>query len=62
MSDKDLVTIGFTAGNDGVLSAPRDSRVRLAPIGQSYELRISLGDGHAVLPASPEIKICRCEP
>jgi hypothetical protein len=43
MSDKDLQAIGFTAGNVGMLLAPAGSRVRLAPIGQFYELRISLG-------------------
>jgi len=40
MSDRDLMAIGFVADNDGVLVASKDSRVKLAPIGQFYELKI----------------------
>jgi hypothetical protein len=49
MSDRDLLALGFSQGDDGVLVAPKDSRVMLAPIGQFYELRVSLGDGNAVV-------------
>jgi hypothetical protein len=41
MSDRDLLAIGFSQGNDGVLHAPSDSRTTLAPTGQFYELRAS---------------------
>ena len=50
MSDRDsLLAVGFVAGNDGTLVAPATSRVRLVPIGQFYELRISMGDGNAIV-------------
>ena len=51
MSDIDsiLQKLGFIAGDDGVLVAPKDSRVTLAPIGTFFELRISMGDGNAAL-------------
>jgi hypothetical protein len=50
MSDRDsLLAVGFVAGNDGTLNAPATSRVRLVPIGQFYELRISLADGNAIV-------------
>jgi hypothetical protein len=49
MSDRDLIGVGFVAGDDGTLHAPESSRVTLAPVGQFYELRVSLGDGNAVV-------------
>jgi len=49
MNDRDLLELGFVAGNDGVLHAPDAGRVRLTPYGKYYELRISLGDGNAVV-------------
>jgi hypothetical protein len=50
MSGRDsLLAIGFVAGDDGVLNAPKDCRVKLTPIGTFYELRISIGDGTTVL-------------
>jgi hypothetical protein len=62
MSDRDsLLAVGFVAGNDGVLHAPVIGHTTLAPIGQFYELRISLGDGNAVVAvlAKAAIKISR---
>jgi hypothetical protein len=61
MSERDLLEVGFSAGNDGVLHAPRDSRIKLMPVGQFYELRITLDDGNAVLCVVPKaaIKITR---
>jgi hypothetical protein len=44
-----LAALGFVRGNDGTLMAPSNSRTTLAPTGQFYELRISLGDGNAVV-------------
>jgi hypothetical protein len=48
-------------GNDGVLTAPADSRVKLAPTGAFYELRISLADGNAIIAvlAKSAVKITR---
>ena len=59
--DSALVAVGFTVGNDGVLHAPAASRVKLAPIWQFYELRISLADGNAVVAVMSKsaIKITR---
>jgi hypothetical protein len=48
-SKDSLLAVGFTAGNDGVLLAPAGSRVKLVPVRNFYELRISLGDGNAVI-------------
>jgi hypothetical protein len=56
-TDSALTVVGFTAGNDGVLHAPSDSRVRLAPIGQFYELKISLRDGNALVAVLPKSAI-----
>lgn len=39
MSDRDLIAIGFPAGNDGVLHAPASSRVKLGRSGKFYETR-----------------------
>jgi len=60
-TDATLVALGFTADNDGTLRAPADSRVRLAPVGNFYELRISLGDDNAVVAvlAKSAVKITR---
>jgi hypothetical protein len=51
----------IVAGNDGTLTAPATSRVRLIPTGKFYELQISLGDGNAVVAvlAKAAIKITR---
>jgi hypothetical protein len=50
MSDRDsLLAVGFVAGNDGALVAPATSRVKLVPIGQFYELRVTLADGNALV-------------
>jgi hypothetical protein len=46
--DAALVALGFVRGDDGVLYAPTDSAVSLAPAGGILELRISLADGNAV--------------
>jgi hypothetical protein len=64
MSAHDLVSVGFSAGDDGTLHAPATSQVKLAPIGQFYELRISLADGNVVVAvlSKPAIKITREPP
>jgi hypothetical protein len=49
MGERDLLEIGFSVDSDGVLNAPLDSRVKLVPVGQFYELRISLGNSTTVL-------------
>jgi hypothetical protein len=46
--DATLVALGFVRGDDGVLYAPTDSVVSLAPVGGFLELRIVLGDGNAI--------------
>jgi len=63
MSDRDLIAMGFSQGNDGVLVAPKDSRVRLEPVGAFYKMRISLGHGNAVIAvlAKSALKITREE-
>jgi hypothetical protein len=48
-TDSALAGLGFVRGNDGVLLAPAVSRTTLAPVGNFYELRNSLGDGNAVV-------------
>jgi len=61
MSDRDLIAIGFSQGDDGVLVAPKDSRVRFEPVGAYYKMRISLGGGNAVIAvlAKSALKITR---
>jgi hypothetical protein len=63
MSDIDhtLQALGFVADSNGVLAAPAGSRVTLTPISQFYELRVSLGDGNAVVAvlAKSAVKISR---
>jgi hypothetical protein len=49
MSNRDLLAVGFVAGNDGTLHAPETSHTQLAPTAQFYQLKISLGDGNAVV-------------
>jgi hypothetical protein len=53
--------IGFVQGNDGTLTAPKDSCMRLVPTGQFYELKISLGEGDTVVAvlSKAAIKIIR---
>jgi len=46
--DATLAALGFVRGDDGVLVAPTDAAVSFAPVGQFYELRISLADGASV--------------
>jgi hypothetical protein len=63
VSEHDLLALGFEQYADGVLHAPSGSRITLAPIGQSYELRISLGDANAVVAVQGKaaVKITRGE-
>ena len=60
-TDVVLVSLGFSQGDDGVLVAPKDSRVTLTPIGTFFELRVSLGDGNAIVAvlSKSAIKITR---
>ena len=51
------VSLGFTVADDGVLTAPSNSVVTLAPIGSFYELRISLGDGNAIRVVVPRVAV-----
>ena len=61
MSDRDsLLAVGFTANNDGVLVALRDSAVRLIPTGAFFELRIGLSDGNAVCVVVPRVALKVC--
>jgi hypothetical protein len=46
--DAVLISLGF-ADNNGVLVAPASSVVTLTPIGQFYELRVTLSDGNAIV-------------
>jgi len=58
--DATLVALGFALADDGVLVAPSDSVVTLAPIGQFYELRISInGNAVAAVLSKSAIKITR---
>jgi hypothetical protein len=43
-----LAALGFSRGDDGTLHAPDTSRITLAPVGQFFELRISLDTGAEV--------------
>lgn len=64
MSDRDLIAIGFTE-HDGVLVAPKNSRVRLEPAGAAfYRLYVSLSDGNAVTAvlSKSAIKLTREKP
>jgi len=55
-----LLALGFTFADDGTLVAPSSSIVTLAPTGQFYQLKISIG-GNAVtaVMSKAAIKICR---
>ena len=39
-----LLALGFTSADDDTFTAPSGSRTTLTPIGQFYELRISIDD------------------
>jgi len=47
--DATLLALGFVRGDDGVLYGPTDCTVSFAPVGQFYELQISLANGDAVV-------------
>jgi hypothetical protein len=48
MSDRDLIEIGFTAGNDGVLRAPSVATITLTPVGRFYRIEIAMTGGKIV--------------
>jgi hypothetical protein len=57
MSDIDLLALGFSQGDDGVLVAPKDSRTRLVPLGKYFEIRIGVDGGNAVCVVVPRVAI-----
>jgi hypothetical protein len=49
MTEAELRAIGFTLDGDRILRAPAGSDVTLSPMGEFFELRISLGSGLSVV-------------
>jgi len=58
-TDAALTAVGFTQADDGILIAPADAVVTLAPTGNFFELRIRLSGGAAVKAVLAKIALKR---